>query len=191
MTRIFGLSTITVLAIFFVASPFLTQAFRWGNYYQFEHALIGQGKGENFLGRDPVKEFERFSWNKDEIEETVGRFFTSFDEKNIDDLVSQIHDYSNAQFFIFQHHLMGTQIAGLMEDVLHTKGNTYDTTINTVRCWTPSAKVAKLGVHGKMTLKEDGNSRQVPLNVLMTLAKDQNIIKVSGLRTVQEITVER
>ncbi|KAH9813733.1 hypothetical protein DFH28DRAFT_1029343 [Melampsora americana] len=74
------------------------------------------------------------SWEGSEIKESIERFYASLDEKNIQDVITRIHDYPNAIFTFLSHVFQGNGIGAALEADMVTMGNTYKTEIQAVKC---------------------------------------------------------
>lgn len=92
------------------------------------------------------------SWEGHDIKDCVERFYTSIDEKKIQDTISQIHDYPNAVFNYLSHVFQGSGIGEGMEADMVTLGNTYKNQIHAVKCSEiSSGKEVEVEVQGKVS----------------------------------------
>ncbi|EGG06435.1 uncharacterized protein MELLADRAFT_106755 [Melampsora larici-populina 98AG31] len=92
------------------------------------------------------------SWEGNGIKESVEQFYANIDDKKIQDVISQIHDYSNATFTYLSHTFQGTAIGEGIEGDMVTLGNTYKTEIHAVKCSEiSSSKEVDVEVRGKVS----------------------------------------
>ncbi|EGG05761.1 uncharacterized protein MELLADRAFT_124123 [Melampsora larici-populina 98AG31] len=163
MTRILGLST-TIFAIVFLACPFLTWALDWVDY--------NFVKGEDLGIVAP--------WRQDEIEASLIQFFTSFEHGKREDVLSQLHP--NAKMFVLESDLVGQAQIGKFMNKHLDKGYTYQTVINKLTWHHSWATEAEVEIEGHMNCYwEEEQVRNIPLHLIVTLARNEGAIKIRKL----------
>ncbi|EGG06988.1 uncharacterized protein MELLADRAFT_124124 [Melampsora larici-populina 98AG31] len=175
MTRIFGLST-TVIAVLFLACPFLTWAFQWNDQFNFIHAIteVREMTGadvKDYLGQLPVKE--------DEIKNSVEKFFTYLDSKDITNTISQFHPQGVLMFW--GQTSQGEGIRQHMQSLMSHMGTNCNTKIDTLRCYQLSDDIVEVGCHGEMSQNLQGQDRVDKFIVVMTLEKQGGKVKICKL----------